>query len=158
MGIQIAEDEYNYTRYTLRYNSDQSKKLSGSVRFDFGNFYNGNRNSVVAGLRYAPLPHIAFNANYENNNINGLGVTNEDLDTDLYTANLRLALNPRVQLTTFYQYNSFDEQGRWNVRLSWEYMPLSFIYVVLNDTQTDLFDPVQRNTQTISKITFLKQF
>ncbi|NQZ43430.1 MAG: carbohydrate binding family 9 domain-containing protein [Flavobacteriaceae bacterium] len=158
LGIQIAEDEYNYTRYTLRYNSDQSKKLSGSVRFDFGNFYNGNRNSVVAGLRYAPLPHIAFNANYENNNINGLGVTNEDLDTDLYTANLRLALNPRVQLTTFYQYNSFDEQGRWNVRLSWEYMPLSFIYVVLNDTQTDLFDPVQRNTQTISKITFLKQF
>ena len=82
----------------------------------------------------------------------------EDLETNLYTANLRLALNPRVQLSTFYQFNSFDEQGRWNIRFSWEYAPLSFIYLVLNDTQTDSFDPVQRTTQFISKITFLKQF
>lgn len=158
LGLQIEQGDYNYTRYTLRYNSDQSKKLSGSVRLNLGNFYNGTRNTVNAGLRYAPIPHISFSADYEHNNINGLGVMMENLDTDLYSASLRLALNPRVQLSTFYQYNSFDEQGRWNVRFSWEYMPLSFIYIVFNDTQTDLFDPVQRSTQTISKITFLKQF
>ncbi|MEP4948687.1 MAG: hypothetical protein ABJU26_14210, partial [Flavobacteriaceae bacterium] len=70
----------------------------------------------------------------------------------------RIALDPRVQLTPFYQYNSFDEQGRWNVRFSWEYMPLSFIYLVFNDTQTNVFDPIQQSTQFISKITFLKQF
>lgn len=158
LGLEIGQGDYNYTRYTLRYNSDQSKKLSGSVRYDFGNFYNGARNTVTAGLRYAPLPHIAFTADYEHNNINGVGVSQEDLDTDLYTASLRLALNPRVQLSSFYQYNSFDEQGRWNVRFSWEYMPLSFIYLVFNDTQTNVFDPIQRSTQFISKITFLKQF
>jgi len=158
LGLQIEEGRYSYTRYTLRYNSDRSKKFSGSVRYDFGNFYNGVRNSVTAGLRYAPVPHIAMNLDYENNNINGVGILSEDLNTDLYTASVRLALNPRVQLSTFYQYNSFDEQGRWNVRFSWEYMPLSFIYIVFNDTQTDLFDTVQRSTQTISKITFLKQF
>lgn len=158
LGLEIEEGRYSYTRYTLRYNSDRSKKFSGSIRFDFGDFYNGTRNSVTAGLRYAPLPHIAMNMDYENNNINGVGILSEDLNTDLYTASVRLALNPRVQLSTFYQYNSFDEQGRWNIRFSWEYMPLSFIYIVLNDTQTDLFDPVQRSTQTISKITFLKQF
>ncbi len=158
LGLEIEEGRYSYTRYTLRYNSDRSKKFSGSIRFDFGNFYNGIRNSVTAGLRYAPVPHIAMNIDYENNNINDVGILSEDLNTDLYTGSLRLALNPRVQLSTFYQYNSFDEQGRWNIRFSWEYMPLSFIYIVFNDTQTDLFDPVQRTTQTISKITFLKQF
>ena len=158
LGIQIEEGRYSYTRFTFRYNSDRSKKFSGAFGYDFGNFYNGVRNSVTAGLRYAPIPNIALNADYENNNINGLGILSENLDTDLYTASVRLALNPRVQLSTFYQYNSFDEQGRWNVRFSWEYMPLSFIYVVFNDTQTNLFDPVQRSTQTISKITFLKQF
>lgn len=158
LGLQIDEGSYNYTRYTLRYNSDQSKKLSGSIRYDFGDFYNGTRNTTIAGLRYAPLPHISFTADYEHNNINGLGILQEDLDTDLYTGSLRLALNPRVQLSTFYQYNSFDEQGRWNVRFSWEYMPLSFIYLVFNDTQVDVFDPVQRTRQFISKITLLKQF
>ncbi len=34
----------------------------------------------------------------------------------------------------------------------------SFIYLVLNDTQTDVFDPIQQSTQFISKITILKQF
>lgn len=158
LGLEIEEGRYSYTQYRLRYNSDRSKKFSGSIQYDFGNFYNGIRNSVMAGLRYAPIPHIAMNIDYENNNLNSVGILSEDLNTDLYTGTLRLALNPRVQLSTFYQYNSFDEQGRWNVRFSWEYMPLSFIYVVLNDTQTDFFDPVQRSTQFISKITFLKQF
>lgn len=158
LGLQIAQDDYSYTRYLVRYNTDQSKKFSGSFSYDFGDFYNGTRNSVTTGLRYAPSPHIAMNVNYEHNNINSLGILGEDLNTDLYTASMRLALNPRVQLSTFYQYNSFDEQGRWNVRFSWEYMPLSFIYLVFNDTQTDVFDPIQRNTQFISKITFLKQF
>ena len=158
LGLEIASGDYNYTRYTLGYRTDQSRKLSASVEYEFGNFYNGTRNTLVSGLRYAPLPYISLSADYEHNNINGVGAFQENLDTDLYTASLRLALNPRVQLSTFYQYNSFDEQGRWNVRFSWEYMPLSFIYLVFNDTRTDIFDPVQQNTQFISKITFLKQF
>ncbi|MFP2995242.1 DUF5916 domain-containing protein [Spongiivirga sp. MCCC 1A20706] len=158
LGLDIAQGNYRYTRFLGRYNSDRSRKLSGSVSYDFGNFYNGTRILVNTGLRYAPIPHIAFSANYERNNLNNIGIDQEDLDTDLYTASLRLALNPRVQLSTFYQYNSFDQQGRWNVRLQWEYMPLSFIYLVFNDTQTDAFDPIQQTTQFISKITFLKQF
>ena len=158
LGLEIEQGDYSYVRYLLRYNTDQSKKLSGSVRYNFGNFYNGTRNTVIAGLRFAPLPHIAVTADYEHNDINGVGVQQQDLSTNLYTASLRLALNPRVQLSTFYQYNSFDDQGRWNVRFSWEYMPLSFVYLVFNDTQTNAFDPVERQTQFISKITFLKQF
>lgn len=158
LGITIGEDNYNYTRFITRYNTDQSKKLSASASYNFGNFYNGTRNTFEAGLRYAPLPNISIRANYEHNNINSLGVQREDLDTDLYTANIRLALNPRVQFSSFYQYNSFDKQGRWNLRLSWEYMPLSFIYLVFNDIQTDVFNPMQQTQQFISKITFLKQF
>lgn len=158
LGLEIGQGNYRYTRYLVRYNSDRSKKLSGSIQYDFGNFYNGTRNTVTAGLRYAPLPQVALTADYEHNNINGVGIMQQDLDTDLYTASLRLALNPRIQLSTFYQYNSFDEQGRWNVRFSWEYQPLSFIYLVFNDTQIDAFIPMQRTTQFISKITFLKQF
>ncbi len=158
LGITLAQEKYSYTRYFLRYRTDQSKKFSTTLSYDFGNFYNGSRNTLEAGLRYAPSPHIAINANYEYNNINSLGIEQTHLDTNLYTANLRVALNPRVQFTTFYQYNSFDEQGRWNVRFSWEYMPLSFVYLVFNDIETNSFDPVVQSTQFISKITFMKQF
>src|SRR6056297_123058 len=158
LGLEIEPGTYNYTRYLLRYNTDRSEKFSGSITYNFGDFYNGTRSTLIGGLRYAPVPYIALTADYEHNNINAVGAFQEDLDTDLYTGSIRLALNPRVQLSTFYQYNSFDQQGRWNVRFSWEYMPLSFIYLVFNDTRTELFDPIEQNTQFITKITFLKQF
>jgi hypothetical protein len=52
--------------------------------------------------------------------------------------------------------NSYDNE--FNHLFSWEYAPLSFIYLIFNDTQTDVFEPVLVNRQLISKITFLKQF
>jgi len=158
LGIQIAQKKYNYTRYLLSYKTDQSTKFSSSASLDFGDFYNGVRNTLTSGLRYAPLPNLSLSFDYEYNNINGVGLDKIDLETHLYTSGLRVALNPRTQLSTFYQYNSFDEQARWNIRFSWEYKPLSFIYLVFNDTETDAFDPIQSSTQFISKITFLKQF
>ena len=31
-------------------------EISGSIRYNFGNFYNGTRSTVIGGLRYAPKP------------------------------------------------------------------------------------------------------
>ncbi|MEM8892704.1 MAG: hypothetical protein AAGD28_32285, partial [Bacteroidota bacterium] len=70
----------------------------------------------------------------------------------------RFALNPRIQLSAFYQYNTFDKRGRWNIRASWEFQPLSFIYLVYNDTRIDGLDDPFQQQQFIGKVTFLKQF
>ncbi|UXX78808.1 carbohydrate binding family 9 domain-containing protein [Reichenbachiella carrageenanivorans] len=158
LGISIAQDEYYYTRHQINYNSDQSRKLSVSGKLGWGGFYNGKRLTANGGLRYAPIPHVAFTADYEYNNLDNLGVLLEDLDTHLVTFGARFALNPRLQLSAFYQYNSFDEQGRWNVRGSWEYRPLSFIYLVFNDTQINGLEHPLEQQQLIGKVTFLKQF
>jgi hypothetical protein len=49
-----------------------------------------------------------------------------------YNAQLRAALNPRVQVSAYYQYNSFGKLDQWNARASWEFAPLSFICLVYN--------------------------
>ncbi len=158
LGLTIAEDNYYYTRFTIRYNTDQSKKWSAGITYDFGDFYNGTRNTLRSSLRLAPVPHAALTLDYEYNDLNGVGIEGNNLSTHLVTVGSRFALNPRVQLSAFYQYNSFDEQGRWNVRASWEYQPLSFVYLVFNDTRIDgLEDPFEEQ-QFIGKVTLLKQF
>jgi hypothetical protein len=43
-------------------------------------------------------------------------------------------------------------------RASWEYRPLSFIYLVFNDTRIDGMEQPFSEQQLIGKITFLKQF
>ena len=158
LGIDIAQDNYYYTRQRVTVNSDQSAKLSASASLEWGGFYNGQRTSVEAGLRFVPIPHVALTVDYEFNDLKDLGGQQENLRTHLNTLGARLALNPRVQLSTFYQYNTFDKQGRWNIRGSWEYRPLSFIYLVFNDTRIDGLENPLEEQQFISKITFLKQF
>lgn len=158
LGVSIAQDDYYYTRQQVNFRTNQSAKVSLSGSVNWGSFYNGRRTTIEGGLRIAPIPHAALTLDYEYNDINSLGEGREDLETHLTTVGARFALNPRVQLSTFYQYNTFDEQGRWNVRASWEYQPLSFIYLVFNDTQVDELDDPFQEQQFIGKVTFLKQF
>lgn len=158
LGIAIAQEDYYYTRHQVTYNTDQSRKFSVSSKLSWGGFYNGKRLTANGGLRFAPIPHVAFTADYEYNKLNELGESLENLETHLTTFGARFALNPRLQLSAFYQYNSFDEQGRWNIRGSWEYRPLSFIYLVFNDTRISGLEQPFEEQQLIGKITFLKQF
>ena len=75
---------------------------------------------------------MAFGLRADVNRFRGVGDT---VTTRLVAPELRLAWNPRVQLTTFYQYNDTARQGVLNARFSWEYKPLSYLYVVLNDAR-----------------------
>lgn len=158
LGIPIAPKRYYYTRHQINYNTDRSRKFSLSGNVSWGSFYNGDRLTLSGGLRFAPIPHAAFTADYEYNNLQGLGIAGENLKTHLTTLGARLALNPRLQFSAFYQYNSFDRLGRWNLRGSWEYQPLSFIYLVFNDAEINGLDQPFTERQMISKVTFLKQF
>ena len=158
LDVPITQDDYYYTRHQVNFNTDQSAKVSVSGSVNWGRFYNGQRTTLEGGLRFAPIPHAALTVDYEYNNLTGFGVEQQDLETHLTTIGSRFALNPRIQLSAFYQYNTFDEQGRWNVRASWEYQPLSFIYLVFNDTQIDGLETPFQEQQLIGKVTFLKQF
>jgi hypothetical protein len=79
-----------------------------------------------------------------------------NFQTNLYNAELRTALNPQLQLSAFYQYNSYDHQGQWNARASWEFAPLSFLYLVYN--QNDFAGSPVTSQSVITKISYLKQF
>lgn len=142
----------------MNFYTNKSAKVSVSGAISWGTFYNGKRTTLEGGFRLAKVAQVALTLDYEYNDLIGLGESNQDLRTHLVTLGSRFALNPRVQLSAFYQYNSFNEQGRWNVRASWEYQPLSFVYLVFNDTRMDGLENPFEEQQFISKVTLLKQF
>lgn len=156
LNIPIEQKRYFYTRQYVSHRTDQSKKLSLATKFEWGKYYNGRLQTLVLTGRVAPVPHIALSCTYEQNNFKDLGLNQQTLQTHLVTASLRLAYNPRIQASVFYQYNSFDERSRWNARGSWEFAPLSFLYVVFNETSFQ--NNTARNQSVINKVTYLKQF
>lgn len=156
LGIPVEQKQYFYFTQYIKYRTDQSRKLSASLRYDWGDYYNGKREAITAGLRVAPHPKVAFTLDYEYNHLQKVGQKQQNLETNLITGGLRLAYNTRLQLSAFYQYNSFNQQGRWNVRGSWEYRPLSFLYLVFNENNLTALDQV--NTSAIVKFSLMRQF
>jgi len=160
VGITVSQGRYNYWRQQLTYNSDLSNKISGTATIGTGGYFDGKLHTLNAALRWAPIPYIEITTDYIFNAILDLGLENEDINTHLWGVNTRLALNPRIQFNGFYQWNSSINRSLWNMRASWEYKPLSFLYLVFNSNNSWLFNPNDRivNQQGIVKLTYIRQF
>lgn len=156
LGQTIIPGRYEFTRHAFRYRMDQSKKVSLDSRFTFGKYFNGSLTNLSMNSRIAPIPHIAAEFSYEHNSFTDFGAEVADLTTDLFTAGIRLAPNPRIQVSGFYQYNTYDKQGRINLRGSWEFAPLSFLYLVFNESNFQ--NTTIQNQSGIAKVSYLRQF
>lgn len=156
LGKKINPGKYSYARQLIRYQSDASRKLSFKGIFSFGGNYDGKLQSFTGGIRFAPSPKIAFTLDYQRDQFFDFGNLQENFTTNLYVGGFRAALNPRIQLSSLYQYNSFDQRLRLNIRGSWEVAPLSFLYIVFNENEFK--NSTVSNQSTISKISYLRQF
>lgn len=158
LGIEFAPGEYNYVRHTFYMSSDPSRILNINANFEGGSYFDGRLNSGSIGVQFAPIPHISITGRFNRNHFKEAGIAKTESTIDLYSLEARLALNPRIQLVGFYQLNSTNKASNVNVRLSWEYQPLSYIYLVFNHRG---FDNTLLKRQTddhlIAKISYLKQ-
>ena len=132
-GVVIPPGRYSYWRPNVYYGSDRSRRVWGGLRLHTGGFYDRSLDQVELDLFLSPSPRIAFGLNADVNRFRGGGTG--PVVSRLIAPEVRLAWNPRLQLTAFYQYNDAARQGTLNARLSWEFRPLSFLYLVLNDAR-----------------------
>lgn len=160
VGITVGKGRYNYLRQEIAYNSDLSKKFSWTSQFSSGGFFNGTLTTLSSTLRWAPIPNLEISTDYIINNISDLGLERDAIRTHLFGLNTRIAVNPRIQFNGFYQYNSSIDRSVYNLRASWEYRPLSFLFLVLNSNNTWLLNPSERllQQQGIAKLTYIRQF
>jgi hypothetical protein len=131
-GVMIPPGQYSYFRPNLYYGSDRSRRMWYSARLYTGAFYDRALDQIELRSFLSPSPRVTFGISANINRFRGSG---EQTTTRLIAPELRLAWNPRLQLTTFYQYNDATLQGALNVRFSWEFKPLSYLYIVLNDVR-----------------------
>ncbi len=156
-GIEVAPGEYDYTRYRIYAKTDQSKRFAANVRAETGDYFDGKLRSYSVSTRIAPWPQIELSADYQINELEDLGVNAESNTTRLYRISGRFALNPRLQITGFYQRDNLSDRSAWTFRLSWEYRPLSYLYVVYNKNDRIGLTPGSRFSQNqfIVKVTYL---
>lgn len=159
-GLVVAPGRYTYTRYGARLESDASRRCSATLDASLGGYFDGRLDSLDLTLRAVPSPRLSTQVRWERNAIRSLGAREGARTTHLVQPELRAALDPRLQLVGVWQYNTAARRASWNLRLSWEFRPLSFIHAVWNDLRPtdDRLAPRERQRQFIVKVTLLQPF
>lgn len=158
LGVTIAPGQYHYTQHWITFTSDPSRMIRLYGDYKWGGYYNGRLQSGDWKLQFAPVPHISVIAELNRNHFVDVGASRTTSTVDLRIIQGRFALNPRLQLTGFYQNNSLDHSDSYHVRLSWEYLPLSYLYVIWNHGRSQTLQQTwQRDDHAILKVSLLKQ-
>ncbi len=102
-------------------------------------------------------------ASFEENQLRGVGSEGASPRSRLVSGELHLSANPRTRLSTVYQRNTVTSQSAVNARLSWEFAPLSFVHLVVNDTRSigPVLSPTEeaelpRERQILLKVSYLR--
>jgi hypothetical protein len=158
LGVTIGEGDYHYFRQQLWYTTDPSKVVNLLGQTDWGTYFNGRLFSTDLTLQVAPLPHISIAGRFNRNRFKEVGEDRITKNVDLYSIEGRFALNPRLQLIGFYQKNSENKSDNYNIRVAWEYRPLSYVYLVLNKRGFEGLDRIRRNEDhAVLKVSYLRQ-
>jgi hypothetical protein len=158
--INIATANYHFYRYEFYGITNAAAPFSAETRLSTGGYYNGKLNSYYLSLRAAPVPQLSLVMSYTRNDFKNVGIDKVSTTTHLLAPELRVAANPKMLLSAFYQYNTDARNGSLNARFSWEYRPLSFIYLVANSVNNYYKTPFgipQKQQRGILKLTYIRQ-
>ncbi|MFO0597783.1 MAG: DUF5916 domain-containing protein [Myxococcaceae bacterium] len=133
--VEFAPGHYSYERMGAAFQSQNSRKVAGGIDVAGGTYYTASVFNGSARLSVQPIPHVSLSANYTYNRFWGRGVQGAFSDTHLLLLETRLALSPKLQLIGSYQRDTDGNVSVLNARLAWEFLPLSFVYVVVTDTR-----------------------
>ncbi len=156
-NVRIAVGDYDFFRVAAVLRSDQSARVATSAVLSSGAFFDGSLDRAELGTRWSPSPYVSVRGSYEVNRLRSLGTRDSSFVTHLAGPEVRVFLNPRVQWSAFYQYNTAVERGTLNARFSWEFSPLSFLYIVYNDRQAVLGGNTPTARSLIVKVSWLRQ-
>jgi hypothetical protein len=130
-GVRIPIRGYNFHTLQLSYTGGQQRRISGAIVYETGTYYGGTQQSFsVNTARVEVTPRMSLEP--------GASVNFVDLPQGAFTATVlrsraTFTMTPRMFVSGIVQYNSATTSMGSNLRLRWEYLPGSELFVVYTD-------------------------
>lgn len=128
-GTTVSAGEYWWSRAQFVYAGANNRLVVPRVDVSVGEFYDGRRVDTEGSLRLRVQPHYEFVAEFERNDVT-LPTGSFVAHTGRFRADY--AINPRLTLTGFLQYDDQSDRAALNARLRWTPSPGSDLFVVWN--------------------------
>ena len=133
--------EYDFTRYQLRAQTANRRKLSFNGRYEGGGFYSGTRSEKVIGLNIRARPGLIV---YLTGEWNDIRLAEGSFKTKLYRAVGETQFSPFIALVNNVQYDTQSAVVGWQSRFRWILRPGNDLYVVYTHNWLDP-EPGTRN-------------
>jgi len=127
--VGIPAGKYWWDRVEVRYQGANLRPVVFRTEASMGNFYTGNRLDFEAALLARVQPHYEFSLEYEHNDIT---LIEGSFKTNVARLRADYAVNARLTVTGFAQYDDQSERAALNARLRWTPSPGSDLFVVWN--------------------------
>ena len=156
--VAINPGQYDFQDYFVSYSIGAQRRVSGTLTFQRGGFYDGTitalgyrRGRVELTPQFSVEPGLSLNR---------IELPIGAATIPLVTSRVTYTLTPRMFFGGLIQYNASNASLGTNLRLRWEYQPGSELFVVYNDTRdTSLRGaPLLENRAFIVKLTRLFRF
>jgi len=128
----LPAGSYKYSQGSLNYFSDGRKRVSYSVTYTGGQFYNGTLQSIIGMVTLRSMPHfnLVLQAEYDKLHFPGEYGNNELF---LLSPKVEYNFSTKTSWTTFLQYNTQANNFNINSRFQYRFKPMSDIYLVYTD-------------------------
>ena len=153
-GLDLDPGDYHFNDVSIQYRSNPSSTLSGSVRYQTGDFWSGTRKGAQFSLAYKPHYKFTMTGSFQ---WDDLKLSQGDVTTRLVNTRLDYSFNTQVFLSALIQYNSERRQVTSNFRFNLIHRPLSDIFIVYNEAR-DAFQDGEADKSLTLKYTYMLDF
>lgn len=128
-GVFIPAGNYRFSRFEAEIESAEARSLSGALRVEAGEFFNGHRTDFEAEIGWRPSPRFNISASYETNIVD-LPVGN--FTVDVVQVNFNILFSPDLAWNITNQWDSESEEFGVNSRIRWTIKPGNELFFVVN--------------------------
>jgi hypothetical protein len=157
-AVVIPIGGYDYDTVRMTYELGQQRRVSGQLSVASGTFYDGHKKEAnFTSGRIALSARVSIEPGVT---MNWIDLPQGSFKNRLMTARAIFTPSPRTVISSLMQYNATDQTVSSSVRLRWEYIPGSELFIVYSDGRNTSEAPVPRliNRSVAIKLTRLLRF
>jgi len=133
--VVIPPGSYSFNESELSASTGDPRKVWGTVRYRSGDFFDGKRNRIGAGIGWRPSNHFRLQLDYD---INDVELPNGNFITRLTQFRTDVIFSATMSWSTLVQYDNVTETMGVNTRLHWIPEAGREAFIVLNHSLQDV--------------------
>lgn len=131
-NVTVPAGDYRYLDFEMSYEAPNGWKFRPGLNLGIGGFFDGSRQTYGISSEWNLSSHIEIANEYEYNKVR-FGDRGQEFDAHITRLRLRTALNTKLSLTTFAQYNSEISKTSINARFRYNIAEGDDLWIVYDN-------------------------